>query len=55
MSGQVRAEQIHPADQESGHEDVVKAKAARGWWIVPCVAFGAAIWALIISWAFGLG
>jgi hypothetical protein len=55
MSGQVQAEHIHPADKASAPKHVAKAKVAQGWWIVPCVAFGAAIWALIISWAFGLG
>ncbi len=29
------------------------AKARAGWWIVPCVALGAALWALIILWMFG--
>jgi hypothetical protein len=33
----------------------MQTNAKAGWWIVPTVALGAMIWALIISWAFGFG
>lgn len=33
----------------------MQTNAKAGWWIVPTVALGATIWALIISWAFGFG
>jgi len=60
MSGQGQADCLASANEASAEQpavkaDMVQADAPRGWWIVPCVALGAAFWALIISWAFGSG
>jgi hypothetical protein len=58
MSGQATADcsvsvNPVPAYEELTPPDDHIAKADAGWWIVPCVALGAAFWAVILSWMFG--